>query len=77
MRESLTYGSARGALSNERVYLDFRARVSMVQGKSVHSSAQECLWFRARMSVVQDKSVHRSGKEGQNPDNYKSVCTQP
>ena len=28
-------------------------RVSMVQGKSVHGSGQECLWFRARMSIVQ------------------------
>jgi hypothetical protein len=38
-------------------------RVSIVQGKSVHGSGQECPWFRARVSMVQGKSVHGLGKE--------------
>ena len=49
----------------------------MVQGKNVHRSGENVYRTSGRMSVVQDKSVYRSGKEGQNPDNYKSVCTQP
>ena len=30
-------------------------RVSIVQGKSVHGSGQECPWFRERVSMVQGK----------------------
>ena len=37
-------------------------RVSMVQGKSVYGSEQECPWFRERVSMVQGKNVHRSGE---------------
>ena len=53
-------------------------RVSIVQGKSVHGSGQECPWFRERVSMVQGKkdriliiinlSVH-------NPDNSCFICT--
>lgn len=37
-------------------------RVSIVQGKSVYGSEQECPWFRERVSMVQSKNVHRSGE---------------